>query len=146
MAKIAKMFHAILWVAMGCWCIAPAFEEKPDSWVLYAFLVFGASSIFNAVACVLRWRIWWASSRILGVVLVLYAWDVLLLGHGEDFGGFMPWLGVVAVSLGFGVWSVVLPWLTGGVRTLAQPGAAPNVGPAAPVSNSGVVEGPASVN
>ncbi len=141
MSMIAQIVHATLWVALGCYCIRPIFEETPEHWFLYAVLVFGVVSIFDGIACILRWRAWRVLSPILGVLLVLYAFDVFLLGHAEDVGGVAMWLGLGAASLGLGLWSILFPWLIGSGGTPAQPGASPKGGRAKPSAISGVTDG-----
>ncbi len=41
MIKIAQIVHATLWVALGCHCIWPVFEEAPDHWFPYGELNVG---------------------------------------------------------------------------------------------------------
>lgn len=143
MARATMIINAVLWVALGCLCIYPALTNRGESGLII-IAVFGTSFVLNGVACILTWRVWRVSSPVVGAVMVLYAFDVLLLGHGEDVGGTMQWLMLIGASLGLGVWSILLPFCTARSGPPSQ-FAPPNGGPAERVGNSGVAEGPPSV-
>ena len=120
MRNLARILYAAVWIAFGCLCFYPIALGTTDGFHV-AVAGFGAIAILNAVACAFRWRFWLISSPILGVLLLLYALDVLILGHAEDVGGLIPWLAFFTIPLGLGVWSIVFPMLDLMGRRNAQP-------------------------
>ncbi len=109
MARAIAIINALLWVALGGFCVYAAFEEGRVGVFGIVVVMFGAGCIVNGLACICGLRLWRISSRVLGAIMVLYGLDVLLLGHGEDIGGAGSWFALIGASIGLGVWSVALP-------------------------------------
>lgn len=144
MARATAIINALLWIALGCFSVYAAYEDRGNGFMIVVG-VFGATCILSGFACILKWRMWRVSSRVLGVLMILYGLDVLLLGHGEDVGGAGPFLILVGGSVVFGVWSVAQPFFASPGATPSH-GASPNGGPTTHRGDPGVPEGPPSVS
>jgi predicted lipid-binding transport protein (Tim44 family) len=74
---------------------------------------------------------------------VLYGFSLMLFG-ADHVGGATSWLLLVGV-LAFGIWSIVIPALSGNDQVPAQQGAPPNSRPASQLPASAEVQTPDSL-
>lgn len=147
MAGILTIINALLWVVVGFFCIYGGLEDAiHGEGFMIVVAVFGGACIMNALACILKFRIWRVFTRVVGVVMILYGFDVLLLGHGEDIGGATPYFILIGASIGLGLWSLALPSFRACCGGQSQPCAPPNGGPAAADDDPIVTGGPPSVS
>lgn len=145
MLRATIIINALLWLALGAFCTYGAVKDWGGGFIVVV-AVFGAICILNGIACVLKLRVWRASSRVVGAAMILYGLDVLLLGHGEDVGGAAPFFTLVGGSLGLGIWSIALASSKAFGVPRSQPAASPNGGPTKRIGNSGADGGPPSVS
>jgi hypothetical protein len=91
-----------------------------------------------------RHATWLRCSLAVATVLLASAFEAFLLFAWQGLGWF--WLSANVLPVLTAAASLVLWIFRRGRPLAAQPGASPNGGPATPVGNSGVAEGPPSVS
>ena len=104
MRRVAQAVRVVPWLvlAVGLLWVTLRWPDAGSFWVTAGFAVF---SLLAAVSIALGWRIgrWFGVGG--GIVLILYAFALVLLGT-EDVGGLGVSLPCGFALLAFGIWNV----------------------------------------